>query len=157
MSTVIYRLCKIAHIIGLSLFLGSIFSHIVASIGGGPPGNPSFIAAREHISAATRFLTMPGLMLCLMTGISMCFLKGTSSLRQRWLLLHAILAVIVVILSVTVIVPAGEQTRALAHASAKPAEILAAKRVEDIAGAINILLTLTMISLSVFRPRLGQN
>ena len=35
MSRNIYRLLKILHLIGLSLFLGSIFGHIVASVLGG--------------------------------------------------------------------------------------------------------------------------
>ena len=37
MNRNIYRLLKILHLIGLSLFLGSIFGHIVASVLGGAP------------------------------------------------------------------------------------------------------------------------
>ena len=57
MSRNIYRLLKILHLIGLSLFLGSIFGHIVASMPGGAPqaGNEAaFLTSRVHITAATR-------------------------------------------------------------------------------------------------------
>jgi len=57
MNRNIYRSLKILHLIGLSLFLGSIFGHIVASVLGGAPqaGNEAaFLASRVHITAATR-------------------------------------------------------------------------------------------------------
>ena len=74
MNRNIYRLLKILHLIGLSLFLGSIFGHIVASVLGGAPeaGNEAaFLNSRVHITAATRYLTMPGLLLTLATGVGM--------------------------------------------------------------------------------------
>ena len=50
MSRNIYRLLKILHLIGLSLFLGSIFGHIVASVLGGAPqagSESAFLASRR--------------------------------------------------------------------------------------------------------------
>lgn len=90
MSRNIYRLLKILHLIGLSLFLGSIFSHIVASVLGGAPqaGNEAaFLASRVHITAATRYLTMPSLLLTLATGMGM-WLQSWSLKRDVWLRVH---------------------------------------------------------------------
>ena len=87
MNRNIYRLLKILHLIGLSLFLGSIFGHIVASVLGGAPeaGNEAaFLASRVHITAATRYLTMPGLLLTLATGVGM-WLQSWSLKRDVWL------------------------------------------------------------------------
>jgi len=56
-----YRTLKIAHLLGLAMFLGSVLSHVVVAALGGQPGAPGFLAARLEIAAATRALTLPGL------------------------------------------------------------------------------------------------
>ncbi len=45
-----FRLCKFLHLIGLTLFLGSIFGHIVASALAGEPGGANFLLARARSS-----------------------------------------------------------------------------------------------------------
>jgi hypothetical protein len=52
-----YRIFKTIHLLGLTLFLGSVFGHIVAGQTVGAQG-ASLIAARTEIVAATRLLTI---------------------------------------------------------------------------------------------------
>jgi len=50
MRRFIYSSLKVLHLMGLVLFLGSIFGHIVAGIlGGGPVSGDRFLGAREQI------------------------------------------------------------------------------------------------------------
>lgn len=153
---------KMLHLLGLTLFLGSIFSHIVTSALGGEPGTTAtFIAAREHILTATRWLTLPGLALTILSGMALTWLKYRTR-PPRWLQVHALLAGMVLALSLVVVVPAAQQTLKRAQAAqnsqqtATVADIARAKNTEDVVGGVNILLTLTIMSLGVMRPQLSR-
>src|SRR5580658_201652 len=101
-----YRTLKVLHLLGLALFLGSVFSHVVAGVLGGPPGSAAFVTARVEIVAATRALTLPGLGLAVISGLGMAALSPGLR-RQRWLGLHAALALVIVALGVGLVAPAG--------------------------------------------------
>ena len=153
------RLAKTCHLIGLTLFLGSILGHIVAGAAGGAPGTASFLYAREHIALATQFLTLPGLALAVVSGVVLAAISRLSPLRQRWLAAKIGLTLAILVNSALFVAPAG--VRALAGAvalskgdSGAMADILAALRVEQIAGAVNIFLILAIVLLGVFKPRL---
>jgi hypothetical protein len=155
-----YRLLKILHLLGLTLFLGSIFGHIVASVLGGEGGSPAFLFARQHVSAATWALTMPGLGLAIATGIGMVLVGRISPLRARWLAVHALLATLVLLNAGLLVVPAGVEllhgATALHEDSAgtETARLVSAKFTEDIAGAVNVMLALGIIILGVWKPKL---
>lgn len=162
MNRNIYRLLKILHLIGLSLFLGSIFGHIVASVLGGAPeaGNEAaFLASRVHITAATRYLTIPGLLLILATGVGMgMWLQSWSLKRDIWLRVHMFAAVLIVLLAFFVIVPAGSEMLRLAQQgmTEHAGQIKAAHKVEDMVGAANILLAVLATALGVVKPKWGK-
>ena len=159
MNRNIYRLLKILHLIGLSLFLGSIFGHIVASVLGGAPqaGNEAaFLASRVHITAATRYLTMPGLLLTLATGVGV---QSWSLKRDVWLRAHVFAAVLIALLAFFVIVPAGSEMLRLAQQGVAEhvGQIKAAHKVEDMVGAANILLAVLATALGVVKPKWGKD
>lgn len=149
----LYHSLKILHILGLTLFLGSIFGHIVSSVLGGEPGaGPSFIAAREHIRAATSVLTLPGLILAGLSGAGMMAAGRMNPVRAPWLAAHMSIAAVIFVLAFAVVVPAGQETLTAAL-QAKPADaILHSKFVEDVAGAVNVALTLVLVAVGVFKP-----
>lgn len=160
MNRNIYRLLKILHLIGLSLFLGSIFGHIVASVLGGASqaGNEAaFLASRVHITAATRYLTMPGLLLTLATGVGM-WLQSWSLKRDVWLRVHMFAAVLIALLAFFVIVPAGVEMLRLAQqgVAEHAGQIKAAHKVENMVGATNILLAVLATALGVVKPKWGK-
>ncbi len=148
-----YRVAKTLHLIGVALFLGSIFAHIVASQLGGTPGTARFAFAREEISAATRILTIPGLMLAILSGLGMATLSRLSPWRQPWIAAHAALAFVVLLVAATLVVPAGNALRAGGGID----EIGAALTVEHAAGGLNIFLTLAVMAIGVFKPKWGAH
>ncbi|KAB2915080.1 MAG: DUF2269 family protein [Hyphomicrobiaceae bacterium] len=155
-----YRVLKFLHLLGLTLFLGSIFGHIVVSVLGGGPHSPLFLFARQNVTTATNVLTIPGLGLAIVSGIGMAVISRLSPLRARWLALHGSLALVVAAIAAVAIIPAGRDMLqgAIALRDGSPdvaaAQILTAKRIEDIAGAINILLALTIAAIGVWKPKL---
>jgi hypothetical protein len=153
------RLAKTCHLIGLTLFLGSILGHIVAGAAGGAPGAAGFLYAREHIALATQFLTLPGLALAVVSGVVLAAISRLSPLRQRWLAAKIGLTLAILVNSALFVAPAGARALAGAVALSKGesgamADILAALRVEQIAGAVNIFLILAIVLLGVFKPLL---
>lgn len=144
-----YKLLKIFHLLGLTLFLGSIFGHIVASAGAGEIGGAAFSAARQAIAAATEALTLPGLGLALASGLGLAALAPE---RRRWMFVHAGLAATVALVAVVVVIPAGQRTLS----AATFAEVRAAVTTETVAGALNVALTFAILALGVVKPRLGD-
>ena len=66
------KFVKALHLIGVVLFFGSILGHITVGFVPGAKDDPqTALIAREAISVATTYLTMPGLVLLLLTGIFM--------------------------------------------------------------------------------------
>ena len=150
------RLLKFAHLIGLALFFGSVLSHIVEAIAGGDPGGAGFLDARRTIELATRALTLPGLALTMASGLG---LAALSPVRRAWMGAHAGLAILVALLAIIVIVPAGREAlsgaEALAGGRSVPDATQAALMTEHIAGSLSIALTLAIIALGVYKPRIG--
>ncbi len=155
-----YRVLKAFHLLGLAMFLGSILGHVVAGFEAGQPGAASFLFARQDVSLATQVLTMPGLLLTIASGFGMAAAGRLSPLRQPWLGVHAGLGLLVLVLAVCVLVPVG---RTMLHDAAALmegpdpamiAQVLTMKRIEGAAGAVNLVLTLLILSLGVWKPRL---
>ena len=148
MRRFVYSSLKVLHLMGLVLFLGSIFGHIVAGIlGGGPVSGDRFLAAPQ-------FLTLPGLGLLLLSGVGL-WLMSWSVKNSRWLGVHMGLAALVTLIAFVVVLPAGAEMMALASTDmvANMEKIVAANRFEDIGGAVNVLLILIITGLGVAKPR----
>lgn len=150
-----YRAVKILHLLAFAVFLGSVFSHIIAGIVGGEIGGAAFLAARQQIDAATRDLTLPSLGLAIVSG---GYLALLSPARRPWMGVHGALAVGILSLAVLAIVPAGRVAlvgaAALAHGHGDIEGIQAALLTERIAGVSNILMTLVAVALAVYKPAL---
>ena len=148
-----HRILKVVHLIGRALFLGSVFSHVVASVVGGPPGSPGFLPARAEIVAATRALTLPGLGLAVLSGLGMAIVSPGFR-RQRWFWLHAALAGLVVASSLAWVAPAGRRALALATSGEGAADLASALLIERVAGSVNIALAIALLVVGVIRPAL---
>ncbi|MCW2285575.1 putative membrane protein [Rhodoblastus acidophilus] len=149
-----YRACKFLHLLGLTLFLGSIFGHIVAGALAGAPGDASFLAARAQIVQATRLLTLPGLGLLLASGAGMLAAARLSPLKIGWLAAHVGGAALILVNTAFVIVPAGARAFALAKAGEYGEALTRAIRAEDGFGVANVSLTLALIALGLYKPTL---
>jgi len=156
------KIFKAVHIVGLAMFLGSIFAHIAAGqVPGATDDPPAMLFARQDIDLATRYVTLPGLAMALFSGALMAAKGYPGLLKRRWLRLHLLAALIVTAITVTVMIPAGRQILAAAAAVAggtgsREAFADLANR-EHIFGALNILLVLGGIVLGAVKPRLRQS
>ncbi|MBN8873867.1 MAG: DUF2269 family protein [Rhodospirillales bacterium] len=152
-----YRFLKTLHLLGLTLFLGSVFGHIVASRVGGAIGDAAFLTARADIEASTSLLTLPGLGLALLSGIALIWLAPA---RRAWMGLHAGLATVIALLTLLVIAPAGRRvlsaTTALAQGQGTIDAVHAALTTEHLAGAVNVVLALAVLALGVCKPALRR-
>lgn len=152
------RFLKLLHFVGLALFVGSIFSHVVASVlGGTPGGSAEFIAARRQILLASQVVTMPGLGLAVASGLLMVLLARR---RQRWMWLHGALGLAVLALALIVVMPTVgaimDGALAVAGGGGDVAAVAARYQVESVVGGLNVLLALGMMTLAIWRPGFGK-
>jgi len=147
-----YRFCKFLHLLGLTLFLGSVFGHIVAGALAGTPGDAAFVAARAQIVQATRLLTLPGLGLLLISGVGMSASARVSPFKIGWLAAHVGAAGLILINTAAFVVPAGVRALALAKAGEFGDALSGALLTEDGFGAANVSLALAAIALGLYKP-----
>lgn len=157
----LYNSLKTLHLIGLALFLGSVFGHVATSVlGGATLGSPEFLAARDNISALTRTLTLPGLGLALLSGLALAYIGRVNPLRSRWLAVHGALAAGIVALTALFVAPAGDRIATAIHsfgadaasASAIQSDLLS----EHVFGSMNIAFAIIAIAVAIWKPRLAR-
>lgn len=156
----ILKTAKALHIVGASMFLGSILTHItVGAIPGMYKTAGATVLGRSAIELATEFVTLPGLALLLLTGVFMT-VRGRFGLGKiRWLTVHQSLGVLVILSAVFVLYPVGGELLEAAQAWAQSGvagEFAGLKTREAAFGAVNIVLALAAIFLAVIKPRWGQ-
>ena len=150
---------KAIHIVGVALFPGSIFAHIATGRTPAALTDPAAtLFSRQAIDLATRYVTVPGLAIAIVSGILMAAIGYPGFFKRGWLVLHAAAAAIIVVITITVMLPAGRDilTAAAALASgagAREAFDATAMR-EHSFGAANIVLALAAIALGAVKPRL---
>ncbi|MFY9655704.1 MAG: DUF2269 family protein [Methylocystis sp.] len=158
-----YKAFKTLHIVGMALFLGGIFAHIAAGRVPGAETEPTaMVFARQAIDLATRYVTVPGLGLTIVSGLLMALLGPGGALKRRWQLAHMALAAVVVAVTFIVMIPVGREILGVALAIAaggKPIDAFAAVALpEHIWGGGNIVLILLAVAIGVaadsdlFRP-----
>ena len=156
----IRQTAKAAHMIGLALFLGSILGHAIMSVvpGSGSEAKTTLVL-RQAIEAATVYLTLPGLVLIVASGLVLTLRGKFGFGRLRWLTVHQLLALAIVVNAVFVLLPTGDALLAAAESWAgggPTADFQAGAIRESVAGAVNIVLAVAAASVASIRPRLGR-
>ncbi|MBI2412115.1 MAG: hypothetical protein HYV24_02775 [Deltaproteobacteria bacterium] len=134
---------KLLHLAGMTLFLGSIavFTMISALTGGSPMQEVSF--GRSIISSGTAYITLPGLWLVVASGLIMVFRSW--GLSEWWLKVKLALAILMVLNTHFVIVPAAQDALAAATSSiaegARSPALGKALLTESVAGGLNIAIS----------------
>ncbi len=159
---------KIFHFIGLAVFFGSIPAHILLGIMADQyAGTEAFASIYRIKYMNTLFLTTPGLVLMLVTGITM-MLKGRMTPNQvRWMALKLPLVTLIALNGFFILTPAGKEIAEIAEASLKlqgaglqatglPDAFHTVKTKEDIFGTLNLIMILIVVSTSVIKPRLRK-
>lgn len=151
---------KVFHLLGVIMFFGSILAHTVASIFASLSDDPQILyIVRQVMQAETKFLLIPGIFIFLLSGIAMIKVKKIKLKNCRWLMVHAVIGVLVVLNAFFILLPAGQELLDLSLQVANgtlPIEGLqTVKKTESIFGGINLILCLLLIILGVIKPKLG--
>jgi uncharacterized membrane protein YqhA len=98
--------------------------------------------------------------LLLVTGIFMIVKGKLPIFKTRWLALHAVFGLLIVLNAVFMLYPTGQElleTASQVATGAPPMEQLHAIEGREAAfGAANLLLCLIMVFIAVAKPRIGQ-
>jgi hypothetical protein len=157
----LFKTARFLHLLGLAMFLGSIFAFVVIGAIPVPPADVETVYHyRRAIRVMTWVLTVPGMWLMTATGIVMAVLGRYGLFRVRWLTLKQLAMLVILANGTFVLVPHGEElfmlaTRALAQGEL-PEGFAALGTHEDIAGTVNLLLILGALALAVWRPFSGK-
>ena len=149
---------KTVHMLGLSVFLGSIAVYIASSTQHLEPGTPSFAQLRDQISSGTRSLTLPGLLATLASGLGLLWVNSRQ--LQRWQIAKAIVGLLLLSNTWLLVEPAIESAALLSRVAvfsrASMGQLALALNTESAAGAVNVALACLEIWLAVFRPTLRR-
>jgi hypothetical protein len=147
------------HLLGLTMFVGSILGNIVLSLGAPAMGDPGAVVfAWRAIASANTFLTIPGLALLIGSGFLLIPVQDRSPRRERWLAFKILAVIGIVLIAAALIQPSEDQLRALAKSLPDPAAHASFTEVavrQQIYGAVNLALVVLASALVVFKPRLG--
>ena len=155
------KFVKAAHLLGVVLFFGSILGHITVGLVPGAKDDPqTALFAREAIGVATTYLTLPGLVLLVLTGIFMIAKGKLPVFKTRWLTLHALIGMLIALNAVFMLYPTGRElleTASQVATGALPIDLLHAIEGREAAfGAVNVLLCLVTVLIAVVKPRIGK-
>lgn len=145
---------KIAHLLGMTLFLGSIFGHVfLAAMAGNvsDPGAQAALINAKHVS--TNVMTLPGLAIAGLTGLALAWRKGLAG--RPWLRIKVVLVMAAALNGALFLAPLGARLAALAAAGGG-SEMAALGQRESVLGAVNLALILAVIVIAVVKPRFGR-
>ena len=154
-------LLRFLHFVGLAMFLGSLFGHIALSaLPGAEADAHSVVLSSVAIVHTTRALTLPGLGLLIVTGVWMTVSYHGGFFRARWLTVHQVLSILILLNSLLILRPLGMDVLRVAlglHDGGLDLSSLHALTHEEMTfGAINLVLTLATVAVAIYRPRLSR-
>ncbi len=153
------------HVLGAIMFFGSVLDHVaVSQIPGLLEDARTLLVGRQFIGVSADYVTMPGLVLLLVTGPIMVIARRPSILKVRWLGVHMLIAVLITLNVVLVMYPVGQDildlvARGLADGQSLE-QILGS--IKDLAdqeatfGPLSVLCTVVTIFIAVIKPRFGR-
>lgn len=158
----VYKIARGLHFLGLAMFLGSILGHITLGLVPGANNQPqAMLVGRQAIQIATWSLTVPGLALLVVTGLFLTLRGGWGFGRRRWLAVHQIIGVLILLNAGLMLVPIGgdllDVASKIVQGSASLEDFAALKGRESAFGAGNLMLALITIFVAVLKPALGQS
>jgi Predicted integral membrane protein (DUF2269) len=158
----VHKIAKALHFVGLAMFLGSILGHVaIGFVPGAKDQAQAMLFGRQAIEIATRSLTIPGLALLAVTGLFMTFRGGLGFGRRRWLTVHQIIGVLILLNAALILVPLGggllDMASKIIQGSGSTEAFAALAGRERMFGAANLVLALATIFVAVLKPALGQS
>lgn len=149
---------KTIHMLGLSVFLGSIAVYIALSTQHLVPGTEAFAQLRDQIALGTRCLTLPGLLATIASGLGLLWVNRRQ--LQRWQIAKAVVGLLLLSNTWLLVEPAIKSAAILSTVAIfsqhTMGELAAALKTETLAGAVNVALACLEIWLAIFRPPLTR-
>lgn len=144
------KFLKIAHLFGLALFLGSIPGHIMLGRLVEPAADAQgFALMMQAKYVSILALTLPGLVLTLLTGIPLMFRRGMTPNKLRWMAAKLALVTLIALNGAFVLTPLARDMATAAHgavtAGGLPDSFADLARKEAASGAVNLAMILAVI------------
>ena len=152
-----FEFFRVMHIVGVAMFFGSVLAHVTAGLIPGAAENPAImLAARQAITLANWYVTIPGLILAIASGALM--VANAGYIKRRALVMHIAAAAAI---AAIVLIPASLELQAAAKAvgggTMTPKAFADAATSEHLFGTINIVLALAAIALGAALPSLRKS
>lgn len=150
-----FQLFRLAHVIGMTLFMGSLIAYNVAGSVVTDLQSPDYLVICKFIEAGALSITLWGLVLTVGSGALLIGFGKNTFATSGWLFLKIILSVAIVLLTMFIFIPSVEQTIHFARNgiygfSPKLAKaIYAAKEQQDQVLGFNIIASLMVAYLGV--------
>lgn len=156
---------KFFHVLGAIMFFGSVLDHVAASqIPGLLEDEHTLLVVRQYIGVSADYVTMPGLVLLLITGPIMVIARRPSILKVRWLGVHMLIAVLITLNVVLIMYPVGQAfldivAQGVADGLSIDKILVLVKDLADqeaTFGPLSVLCSVLAIFIAVIKPRFGR-
>lgn len=149
-----FKMLKCLHLIGLTLFLGSIWVYIAM----GTPLEPQLITVyvRHSVSSLVMILTLPGLLLMITSGIGMSLLKRRL-LSPKYMVIKSLLTFGILSISFFVVKSIKLSACLVQKLPAENLMFQGALKHEVVFGAINVSLILITITYALYAVKYRKN
>jgi hypothetical protein len=150
-----FQLFRLAHVIGMTLFMGSLIAYNVAGSVVTDLQSPDYLVICKFIEAGALSITLWGLVLTVGSGALLIGFGKNAFATSGWLFLKIVISVAIVLLTMFIFVPSVEQTIHFARNgiygfTPKIANaIYAAKDTQDHVILFNIIASLMVAYLGV--------
>jgi uncharacterized membrane protein len=152
---------KTLHLFFIALLVGSIFGYILLDNIGDPETDlAGFAVLMEAKYMNALVLIAPGLILTIVTGIALMFRRGMTPNKLRWMALKLGFVGLIALNGIFVLTPLTQEMATIAsnavNSGTLPAVFSELKTRENIFGAINMVMILTTMWLTVAKPTLRR-
>lgn len=148
------QVLKLLHYIGLTMFLGSVLMFIIIAGTTSHENLDALLVTRQIILYGEYFLTLPGIVIVLITGIVMTS-KYYSFFQLRWLNIKQVSILLISLNAIFFLYPYANELLDLTRQSIQEGKLLPEYAVietkEALAGAVNILLILLSMVAVIWR------
>ena len=156
------KFLKIVHLLGLAMFVGSIFGHILLGSLSDPGADlAGFAVLMKAKYMNVLLLTMSGLILMLLTGIALMWRRGITPKRARWMAAKLVLVALIILNGTFVLTPLSRDMATLAQDAVTTGTVPVAfydlQRKEDVFGTANLVIILAVMGLAAAKPALRRN
>ena len=152
-------LLKFLHVVSAIGFAGALAVSMLLAATVDDSTGTSFAAGRRAISTVASSITLPALVLLVVTGM-LLMVRQPAFFEARWVQAKAVIGALAAGVMLLVVQPAVSRMNALARIAVEGNPVLqpAARALgfELVGGAVCLALCLAAIALAVWRPALGR-